>query len=93
MSIEVFWGGFLFHPAALDYADETCSHGCAYCFANINKSYREGNVTSAIKALYRDSETFAGWLLKNSYPICTSNKTDCFAKNNLRNTRALFLIY
>lgn len=90
MSIEVFWGGFLFHPAALDYADETCSHGCAYCFANINKSYREGNVTSAIKALYRDSDTFTGWLLKNGYPICTSNKTDCFAKNNLRNTRAFY---
>jgi len=89
--IEPFWGGLLFHPAGLDYADETCSHGCAYCFANINKSYREGNVVSAIKALYRNNEnTFTNWLLKNGYPIVTSNKTDCFAKNNLRNTRAFF---
>lgn len=89
--IEVFWGGFLFHPAALDYADETCSHGCAYCFANINKEYREGNVTSAIKALYRTgSDTLQGWMLRNGYPICTSNKTDCFAKNNLRNAKAFY---
>jgi len=89
--IEVFWGGLLFHPAALDYADETCSHGCAYCFANINKSYREGNVASAIKALYRtDGGTLTSWFMKHGYPICTSNKTDCFAKNNLRNTRAFY---
>lgn len=91
MSIEVFWGGLLFHPAALDYADETCSHGCAYCFANINKAYREGNVSSAIKALYRtDGGTLTSWFLKNGYPICISNKTDSFAKNNLRNTKAFF---
>ncbi len=91
MSIEVFWGGLLFHPAALDYADETCSHGCAYCFANINKSYREGNVASAIKALYRtDGDTITSWFMRRGYPICMSNKTDCFAKNNLRNTKAFF---
>lgn len=91
MSIEVFWGGLLFHPAALDYADETCSHGCAYCFANINKTYREGNVASAIKALYRtDGDTITSWFMRQGYPICMSNKTDCFAKNNLRNTKAFF---
>lgn len=89
--IEPFWGGLLFHPAALDYADESCSHGCAYCFANIGKSNRDGNVKSAINALYRNNEdTFTNWLLKNGYPIVTSNQTDCFAKNNLRNTRAFF---
>lgn len=89
--IEPFWGGLLFHPAAIDYADETCSHGCAYCFANIGKSSREGNVASAIKALYRNNEnTYTNWLLKNGYPIVTSNQTDCFAKNNLRNTRAFY---
>ena len=89
--IEPFWGGLLFHPAALDYADENCSHGCAYCFANIGKSNRDGNVASAIKALYRNNEnTFTNWLLKNGYPIVTSNQTDCFAKNNLRNTRAFY---
>lgn len=91
MSMEVFWGGLLFHPAAIDYADETCSHGCAYCFANINKTYREGNVASAIRALYRqDGNTLTSWFMKNGYPIVTSNKTDCFAKNNLRNTRAFY---
>lgn len=89
--IEPFWGGLLFHPAALDYADETCSHGCAYCFANINKEYRDGNVKSAINVLYKtEGGGFTSWLLQHGYPICTSNKTDCFAKNNLRNTRAFY---
>lgn len=89
--LDVFFGGLLFHPAALDYSDETCSHGCAYCFANINKAYREGDLEGAIRRLWRkDDTTLTGWLLREGYPICVSNRTDGFAANNLRNTRALF---
>lgn len=89
--LDVFFGGLLFHPAAMDYSDETCSHGCAYCFANINKAYREGDLQGAIRRLYRqDDTTLIGRLLREGYPICISNRTDGFAKNNLRNTRALF---
>lgn len=89
--LDVFFGGLGFHPAALDYSDETCSHGCAYCFANINKAYREGNLTGAIKKFYaKNDTTLVGWLLRQGYPICVSNRTDAFAKNNVRNTRALF---
>lgn len=89
--LEPFFGGLLFHPAALDYSDETCSHGCAYCFANINKSYRDGDLKGAIKRLYaKNDTTLTGRLLRDGYPIVVSNRTDAFAKNNIRNTRALF---
>lgn len=89
--LDVFFGGLLFHPAALDYSDETCSHGCAYCFANINKAYREGDLSGAIKRLWRkDDTTLTGRLIREGYPICVSNRTDGFARNNIRNTRALF---
>lgn len=89
--LDVFYGGLLFHPAALDYSDETCSHGCAYCFANINKAYREGDLAGAIRKLWKqDDTTLTGWLLRQGYPICVSNRTDAFARNNVRNTRALF---
>ena len=89
--LEVFYGGMLFHPAGMDYSDETCSHACAYCFANINKAYREGDLVGAIKKLWRQGDTtYSGYLLSHGYPICVSNRTDAFAKNNIRNTRALF---
>jgi len=51
--LEVFLGGYLFHPAATDYSGDTCLNGCAYCFANINKEARAGNLKGAISALYK----------------------------------------
>jgi DNA repair photolyase len=89
--LEVFIGGYLFHPAALDYSGDTCKNGCVYCFANINKHARESNLTGAIKSLYKKEPlTYKDKLIKHGYPICVSNRSDPFTPQNIREVIALF---
>lgn len=88
--LERFIGAYLFQPAALDYSGDTCRNGCAYCFANINQSEREGNLTGAIKRFYKkEIVTYEDMLLKEGYPICVSNRSDPFTNNTWRETVAL----
>lgn len=89
--LEVFLGGYLFHPAATDYSGDTCRNGCAYCFANINKEERRGNLTGAINAIHKkEPVTYRDLLVKMGYPICVSNRSDPFTPRNVRDTVALF---
>jgi DNA repair photolyase len=89
--LEIFLGGYLFHPAALDYSGDTCKNGCAYCFANINKEERRGNLTGAINAIHKKEPiTYRDLLVKMGYPICVSNRSDPFTPRNVRDTVALF---
>ena len=89
--LEVFLGGYLFHPAALDYSGDTCQNGCAYCFANINKEFREGKLQSAINAFYKkEANTYQSILLQEGYPILVSNRSDPFTVRNQRDSIALF---
>jgi DNA repair photolyase len=89
--LERFIGAYLFQPAALDYSGDTCGNGCAYCFANINKPFRKGNLTGAIKRFHKkEIRTYDDMLLKEGYPICVSNRSDPFTKQNYRDTIALF---
>lgn len=89
--LDAFWGGYMFHPAALDYSGDTCQNGCAYCFANINKKFRAGNLKGAINSMYKEkATTYLDLLLQAGYPICLSNRSDAFSKGNLRDTQALF---
>lgn len=88
---ERFIGGYLFHPAALDYSGDTCRNGCVYCFANINQCEREGNLAGAIKRFYKkEIVTYDDMLLKEGYPILVSNRSDPFTPRNYRDTLALF---
>lgn len=89
--LERFIGGYLFHPAALDYSGDTCRNGCVYCFANINQCEREGNLAGAIKRFYKkEIVTYDDMLLKEGYPILVSNRSDPFTPRNYRDTLALF---
>jgi len=89
--LETFIGGYLFHPAALDYSGPTCTNGCVYCFANINKSERKASLKQAITCLYKkEATTYRDLLVKLGYPICVSNRSDPFSRNNARETAQLF---
>lgn len=88
--LERFIGAYLFQPAAFDYSTDTCRNGCAYCFANINKVERCGNLLGAVKKLYKkEPATYDDFLLRDGYPICVSNRTDPFTERNRRDTIAL----
>jgi len=88
--LERFIGAYLFQPAAFDYSSDTCRNGCAYCFANINKAERHGNLQGAIKKFYKSKiETYDDALLRDGYPICISNRSDPFTERNWRDTIAL----
>lgn len=89
--LETFIGGYLFHPAALDYSGPTCTNGCVYCFANINKDTRKASLANAINCFYKkDATTYRDLLFKLGYPICVSNRSDPFSRNNFRETAQLF---
>jgi len=89
--LEVFLGGYMFHPAALDYSGDTCQNNCAYCFANINKEFRTGNLQGAINAFYKsEPKTYRDMLLSMGYPILVSNRSDPFTVKNQRDSIALF---
>lgn len=88
--LDRFIGAYLFQPAALDYSSDTCKNGCAYCFANINQADRKGNLAGAINKFYKkEIVTYDDMLLKDGYPICVSNRSDPFTKQNWRDTVAL----
>lgn len=88
--LERFIGAYLFQPAAFDYSTDTCRNGCAYCFANINKAERCGNLQGAIKKFYKkEPTTHDDFLLRDGYPICISNRSDPFTDRNWRDTVAL----
>ena len=88
--LERFIGAYLFQPAAFDYSSDTCQNGCGYCFANINKPFRQGNLSGAIKKFYKkEITTYDDMLLKEGYPICVSNRSDPFTERNCRDTIAL----
>ncbi len=91
MAIEHFGAEFLIHPAPLEYSAYKYSHSCAYCFANIRNKDRDPEISLVIKQLTGKSESksLANQLIKLGYPICISNRTDPFSKNNVRTTLSL----
>jgi DNA repair photolyase len=80
MRIDLFTGELLVHRALLEVSMNTCSHNCAYCFANIKKAARYFKVKSFINSLSAGGLT--GELLKRVVPVCLSNNTAPFAENN-----------
>ncbi len=89
--VNVFVGEFLFHPCPLEISGNTCSHNCIYCFANIRNTKRECKVKSTLNYLSSYSDkTYLKTLLNEGFPICFSNKSDPFSKNNYVQTLAIF---
>ena len=89
--IGLFTGEFLFHPAMIEISGNTCSHQCVYCFANLRKQSRYMKLKSVINKLKKNSnKTLLDNLLLEGFPICYSNRTDPFSKNNYVQSLAVF---
>lgn len=88
--ITDFIGEFMFHPAALEFSGNTCTHDCAYCFANLRKSQRTMDLKAIIKQINKkECKTYQDALIKEGYAICMSNKSDPFSNSNYLSTIAL----
>lgn len=90
--LEPLWGEFLTSPIPLELSLHYCSHGCAYCFANLNKPERWADVAKIGRAIdgHLERTSVPARLLAECYPVLLSNKVDAFANSNSRD--ALMLI-
>lgn len=92
MTLRVYTGEFLVSPIPMEWSANWCSHGCWYCFANLNKPNRRFN-GSWIPAVKRALETgeptsnLTRILVDGGYPILASNLVDPFAKSNVEHFR------
>lgn len=90
--IRPYTGEYLVNPVPLHMGGNLCSHGCFYCYANLNQPNRT--------AAYADAQLFMtsdagirGYLKGKNYPIVCSNDSDPFAKSNVEQflqVRSLF---
>jgi len=89
--ISVYKGEFLIHPIPIEISGNTCSHCCYYCYATLNKPIRKINYVSLIKYLsnYKNKKDIVSELLKLDYPVLLSNRTDPFAKSNIKYSESL----
>jgi len=88
---ELFSGEVLWHASPVEFTGNLCSHNCQYCFANILTTSRKSELKSSIKFAreFRKRKTLMASYVKLGYPICISNKTDPFSKNNYKETLAI----
>lgn len=86
--LDVFKGEFFHHPAALEYSGNTCSHACAYCFANTRSADRRFSIAALAKLCLgkSKSDTWMKYLFNCGQAVCISNRTDPFGKSNADNT-------
>jgi len=87
-----FYGEFLVSPIPLELSFNFCSHGCRYCFANLNKPNRRADIKATMNLLanYRQRSTLEAVLLREGYPVLISNRVDPFADSNYRQTLPIF---
>lgn len=86
MVYDIFWGEFLTSPSPLELSLNVCSHGCTYCFANLNTPNRKADLLPIMRLLgdFRNRTTLIATLMQQGYPVTFSNKVDPFAKSNYR---------
>ena len=83
-TISVYYGEMLTSPIPLELSFNYCSHGCRFCFANLNKRDRRADIQATMRLLasYRERSSFEAQLLQDGYPVLVSNRVDPFAHSN-----------
>lgn len=84
--IVPYYGEFMCVPTALEWSLNYCSHGCSYCFANLNAPTRKGDASKALRQIadIGKRDTLVDHFLRHKYPVCISNKVDPFSESNWR---------
>jgi len=89
--IDVLTNSFLLNPVPLQLTLNYCSHGCAYCFANLNNPKRKADLPGILSQLknYKNRSDIVSFYLKEKYPLLISNNIDPFSKNNYKLTEQI----
>jgi len=82
--LDPYWGEFLVSPYPLELSLNSCSHGCSYCFANLNDTLDTEDPIRTLRLLadYPNRKTLAARLLQDGYPVLVSNRMDPFSRSN-----------
>lgn len=92
MSLRLYCGEYLLHPVPLHFGMNHCTHGCWYCFANLNRANRRmvnDDLPRIARWFEKDKGPLEYWFLKNGYPMLVSNDADPFAASNRESALAL----
>ena len=94
MSIRPYTGEYLVSPVAVHMGLNWCTHGCFYCFANLNRPGRRADYPGIQQFLGKVQRKQAGkdiaaMLALAGHPILASNDSDPFAKSNGEQNLAL----
>ena len=94
MSLRPYTGEYLVSPVPLHMGLNWCTHGCFYCFANLNRPGRRADYASIQQFLGKVQRNKAGkdiaaMLALAGHPIMASNDSDPFAKSNGEQNLAL----
>lgn len=87
MSIRPYTGEYLVSPVPLHMGLNWCTHGCFYCFANLNRPGRRADYPGIQQFMGKVQRKAAGkdiaaMLALAGHPIMASNDSDPFAKSN-----------
>lgn len=82
--IDILTNGFLTNPVPVQFTGNYCSHGCVYCFANINNPKRKLDVKAVLSQIknYHKRNDLASYYMREKYPMLLSNNIDPFSKSN-----------
>lgn len=82
--IDILTNGFLSSPVPIQFTGNYCSHGCTYCFANINNPKRKLDLKAVASQLrnFHKRDDLSSFFMREKYPLLISNNIDPFSKSN-----------
>lgn len=82
--IDILTNSLLQNPVPIQLTLNYCSHGCTYCFANLNNPKRKADLKSILSILknHKNRNDIVSYYMKEKYPVLISNNIDPFSKNN-----------
>lgn len=82
--IDILTNSFLENPVPLNINLNYCSHGCSYCFANLNSPNRKAKLKEILSQIknYKKRNDLVSFYMREKYPIVISNNIDPFSNSN-----------
>ena len=82
---DILTNAFLNNPIPVNLNLNYCSHGCVYCFANLNSPKRSAKIADIVSQFrnLKNRTDLVSLYMKEKYPVIVSNNIDPFSKSNI----------